>query len=226
MWWILALILGCGPKQAPPSPPPTRPETLSALEAGDFLTARLGLEHAVATEPLEPDPYLLLTRLHAGSTSPCWALLYGEAFLLLEPYTPRAAEVSALLVAVHRRLSRQVAAETTDPFEAAFHTALGEALNASGGKADLPGIVAWRLALPDALTEPDPIVDWHRALAEAGQLEAYTWWLLRAGDPEAFAAWAVDHEPDIQALRDHLNAEAFQPGRDGLVGRPAHPRPR
>lgn len=227
MAWFLMALLACGPKAAPapaaaPAEPPTPVETRAALERGDFATARVGLEQGIAVDPLNPEHYLQLTRLYAGSTQPVWALLYGEAFLLLEPYSPRAAEVSALVVSVHGRLVRQAPRAGQGPFEAALTSALTDALNASGGRSDLAGVVAWRQALPDHLGESDPLIDWHRRLAAAGHLEAYTWWLLRAGDPEAFAAWTVDHEPDLQALREFLNAEAFQPGRDGLIGRAAH----
>jgi hypothetical protein len=225
MCWTLLLLLSCGPKTtpAPAATPPTPSETRQALERGDFGKARIGLEYGITVDPLNPEPYLLLARLYAGSTQPSWALLYGEAFLLLEPYSPRSAEISALLVTVHQRMARQAPVQSRDPFEAAFGDALVRALNTSGGRADLAGIVAWRAALPEALQEPDPIVDWHRRLQAAGHLEAYGWWLLRAGDPEAFAAWALHHESELRSLRNFLNDQAFQPGRDGLIGRPAHP---
>jgi len=225
---MLLALLACGPKTTPasaaaPVAPPTPAETFAALERGDFATARLGLEHGIAVDPLNAELYLQLTRLYAGSTQPVWALLYGEVFLLLEPYSPRSAEVSALLVGVHGRLARQAPRGGQGPFESALTQALTQALNDSGGRADLAGIVAWRAALPAALAEPDPLVDWHRDLQDAGHLAAYSWWLLRAGDPEAFAAWAADHEGALQDLRGFLNEQAFQPGRDGLVGRAAHP---
>ena len=227
MAWLLLALLACGPKAtpAPAASPPTPAETRAALERGDFATARTGLEYGIAVDPLNPDPYLQLTRIYAASDRPVWALLYGEAFLLLEPYSARSAEVSALLVAVHGRLARQAPRASQDPYEAALTTGLSNALNASGGRADLPGIVAWRQALPDHLSASDPLIDWHRRLRDAGHLEAYSWWLLRAGDPESFAVWTADHESEVQALRDFLNAEAFQPGRDGLIGRAAQPRP-
>ena len=225
MMWLVLPLLACGPK-TPPTPaaaPPTPLETRQALDDGDFVTARRGLEHGISVDPLNAQLYLELTRLYAGSTQPVWALLYGEAFLLLEPNSPRSADVSALVYAVHGRLARQAPGTHSDPFEQALSQALTDALNRSGGQADLAGIVALRLALPDALSQPDTVIDWHRRLRTAGHLEAYTWWLLRAGDPQAFAAWLVDHEADVVALRAFLNTDALQPGRDGLVGRPAHP---
>ncbi len=218
--------MACGPRvdPVPAATPPTPAETLKALQNGDLTTARIGLEYGITVDPLNADLYLELTRIYAFSTQPLWALLYGEAFLLLEPYTPRAAEVSMLMVAVHQRLAREAPRTSQDPFEAALTEAAARALNTSGGRVDLAGIVAWRLALPQAHTLDDPILHWHRRLQEAGHLEAYTWWLLRAGDPSTFAAWVAEHQAELIALRDFLNTEAFQPGRDGLVGRPAHER--
>ncbi len=232
MGWLFLATLACAPKATPapaaepvpqaaaePERPPTPAETMAALERGDFALARVGLEHGITQDPLNPELYLQLTRLYAGSTRPLWALWYGEAFLLLEPYSPRSAEVSALLVTAHQRIAREAAPPAPHATDQILQDALILALNTSGGRADLAGIVAWRSALPAATDFGDPLLDWHRRLAAAGLLETYLWWLLRAGEPEAFAAWAVDHQADIQALRDFLNAEAFQPGRDGLIGR-------
>lgn len=51
-------------------------------------------------------------------------------------------------------------------------------------------------------TYPNIVLDWQQKVAQAGHFSAYSQWMIRKGNPEAFKAWLDSHKPEFDAFVD------------------------
>ena len=65
----------------------------------------------------------------------------------------------------------------------------------------------------DSLLGKTPIMRWLRALAAAGHLEAYDYWLFGPGMPDEAKAWFTSHNAEAEAMAKYIIEHPLFPSK-------------
>jgi hypothetical protein len=68
---------------------------------------------------------------------------------------------------------------------------------------------------------PNILLDYQKEMKEKGYLEAYTYWLLRMGDPDVFKKWYVINESKFKAFAEWFNKNPLMVDKTHLFIRTA-----
>ena len=170
--------------------------------------------------------------MFSHSNQRVWGLIYGEIFVNLEPNTQRTREISALLYDTYRRsITRNGDTLHVDvgqpvmkapakgdkiklPFTLIYTTDLTLATvgiyNTSADTVSIASLDEVRrkfvenwYTMKHNVEYPNVLFDRESAIAAAGHLQAYNYWLLSAGSPES-RTWADSHREKLTAFIEWL----------------------
>jgi tetratricopeptide (TPR) repeat protein len=196
-------------------------------------------EKGVAAEPGYTSNYYLLAKALCPSQEKAWGIMYGEIFINLEKETRRSEEISKLLYDTYREgIQIKSASEASvtfaknritlvrgdkeyPPFGLLYEKTMQLAVmflamenetevnTAFLSKARSKFIANWYESKYNDI-HPNPLFDLHQKMVEKGHFEAYTYWVLRKGNEEAFNKWAQDNSEKFKAFAGWFHQNPLQ----------------
>lgn len=188
------------------------------LAKEEYNDALAWYEKGVQAEPNFASNYYWASKLYCHSSEEVWGMIYGELFLLKEPGTKRTSEISKLLYDTYKSqitftsdtsYSVSFSANSTivisDPkdlknFKLPFGIGAYEPdlMISCLGQKEITlvslnvirsSFVSTWFAAKHNETYPVVLFDYQNELKKAGHLEAYNYWVLGSGNPDAFKVW-------------------------------------
>ena len=202
---------------------------IMSLKKKDYSTALNFFEKGIEMDPNYPTNYYRAAKLFLSSAEKIWGMLYGELYIIQDPFTERSKEMSKLL---YETYVRQIAiapmgqvkvffANRVIPDSLAMNDSLAkktqfaktvyEALLVQGLKKET---VVDPLSLSrvrksfienyyktDAWKQfPNALFDYQYKLLKAGKLDIYNYWLLQLYNPTEFARWQEVNQTEYRDM--------------------------
>jgi tetratricopeptide (TPR) repeat protein len=187
------------------------------LEAGvkQYNRALLFFEKGIEHDPQYPGNYYWAAKLYCHSTEPIWGILYAELFMNLERGTKLTSEMSKLLYDTYLncirfnpdsslQLSFTKFAVSSDSslhgakpsFAVSIYEPAIMLAAANEKRIDLEALVRIRKRFVETYYKgqspvkyPNVLFDFQLETLKAGQLDAYSHWLLMQGEGSTFLSW-------------------------------------
>jgi tetratricopeptide (TPR) repeat protein len=173
-------------------------------------------ENGIEVAPQFPSNYYWASKIFLSSSEEIWGMIYGEIFMNLERNSKRTVEISKLLYDTYQseiKISSDTAIEisfcqqnvmTIDdlgegeklklPFCMVYETTM--LLSLAFDSVNMENLNILRTRFVDRYFEeehqkdyPNVLFDFQQKIAQAGQMEAYNYWILMMGDENAFGEW-------------------------------------
>ena len=200
------------------------------LRHGDVEQGMRAFHEGMQAEPSWPSNYMNSAKVYASGKERALALMEGEMFRVLEPGTPRSADMAVMMVKMYReavQASKSKTGQTVTLVELTQSGAVSPEGKLSSGMIfqlgfGVPLMKAHQLGLSlktlhgarEAFVEnwlvPSvpgseglrkmPLFKLHRALMDAGHFEAYDYWLLGPAFPDEAETWIRGHEAQMVAF--------------------------
>ncbi len=193
----------------------------------DYKKAMYYWENGIKANPKYASNYYSLSKLLSYSDETVWSVLYGEAFMNLEPTTTRSEEMSSILYNTYKKsihlTSVPVSVHFTKdaivpfsvlkdskisfPFMYGLSMAQSIAIESSvrDQKIDLETLNFVRqIFITNWYTEkknklyPNTLFDFQKTLEKKGFIEAYNYWLFMHGNKTEFQNWLSTHEDEFK----------------------------
>lgn len=200
------------------------------LRNGDAAQALRSFHEGMRAEPSWPSNYLNSAKVNANAQERGLALMEGEMFRVLEPGTPRSADMAIMMARMYREAVHKAPNDKTGetakisltknyrpepdgrfPVPVAFEMGFAPLLLVAHQKGlNLKMLHRTREAFVKHWLVPTvpvsenlrnmPLFRLHRALVDAGHFEAYDYWLLGPAFPDEAEAWIRGHEAQMEAF--------------------------
>lgn len=180
-------------------------------------------EKGIAVAPNHSSNYYHVSKLYAASGETLWSMLYGEMFLNMESFTPRATEIKNLLLDQYKKFYQAPTAAATYNAKKTnvFTKAVADILALQQSQASY-GIT------PESLTiiRTRFILEWYerygdkypfrlfehqRQLLKEGMFEAYNFWLFGpAANLRTYQTWSEYHKAELDAYLAFARSKVFK----------------
>ncbi|WP_298520527.1 hypothetical protein [uncultured Kordia sp.] len=192
----------------------------------DYNEAAINYRKGIEADPMFPSNYYRLALLYLSSSDKLSGLIYAEIFMNLERTTQRTKEMSKLIYDTYKGAITLGEEESSIDFceivmdvKDLENGELTLPLCAIYGKHFILGmlgmkevnsetIAKMRASFIEHFFEEDykkysnVLFDYHKKLADAGMLEAYTYYILQIGDAHGYEEWSTSHEKELNAFFD------------------------
>src|ERR1051326_9047811 len=189
-------------------------------------------EKGIELDPNFPSNYYHAAKYYLSSQDLVWGLIYGEIFMNLETNTKRTSEISKLLYSAYHDhitfksdtsysvdltsnvidISMLTNGKMTLPwplivYSPVFTMALiGEhSINLASLHRIRKNFVSLYYQNENGKKYPNVLFEFQQKIIDAGHFEAYNYWLLQRGDPEAYEDWKKRHEDEWEKFKDWFN---------------------
>lgn len=197
----------------------------------DYRKAMSYWEKGIKVDPEYASNYYSLSKLLSYSDETVWAVLYGEAFMNLEPTTKRSEEMSRILYNTYKKsihlspapasvhftkdaivpLSVMKSSKISFPFMYGLSMAQSISKEPSNDtkEIDLASLNAVRQSFisgwytqKNNKLYPNTLFDFQKDLEKKGFIDSYNYWLFMHGNKEEFKQWVDHHEEEFDAFVD------------------------
>lgn len=195
-------------------------------------------EQGVQADPGFPSNYYRLAKLFCASSEKVWGMIYGELFMNLERNSDRTAEISALLyntydkaleyssdtsMSVHfcKNMTMSIDELTSPdkiklPYCMTYETIMSIAM-AFEKNVDINSLTRIRANFLDNyysmgrnIDYPNALFEYQKKIKDAGQLEAYSHWILMKGNEDGFVAWKDAHKEAYDSFVSWFTANQLE----------------
>ncbi len=196
-------------------------------------------ELGIKAEPSYPSNYFRAAIIYMSSDDAVWGMIYGEIFINLERNTKRTVIMSELLYKVYtsqikvdgkNKYSVNFASNVikvtkedleSDKVKIPYGTMVYE-MNMSVSlvgikKIDYNSLMTLRSNFLDNYYSmgfdkkfPNVLFEFQKKIKDAGHFEAYSRWLLSAGDAKGFAKWMKSNSAKLQAFANWYNSHPLE----------------
>ncbi len=208
-------------------------------------------ESGVLAAPMHSSNYYWLGKLFCNSSNELWGLIYGEQFINLERGGKRTEEISKLLFLTYKS-GITFPTDTSVKIDLASHTINLRMKDLKKDGLKLPyGITVFEPTLSLAVAGEkninlaslhrirgkfleiysrnenfrkyiNPLFDYQQQVKTAGHLEAYNYWALSQGDPEAFEEWRAGNKTAWEDFINWFKANPLKITEDHVFDRSKH----
>jgi tetratricopeptide (TPR) repeat protein len=177
-------------------------------------------EEGIKVEPQYPSNYFWAAVLYCASNYPCRGMVYGEIFMNLERHGERAASMSEMLyrtyidkikIASDSSLSLQFVPKNVTikmdrlghmqiPFGVDYERLLSASIQPPFHPLDIAALSKIRTNFVENYAKQDTsrfnnvLFNFQGKIHDLGFMEPYNYWLLQAGDGDAFNQWMESHK--------------------------------
>ena len=207
----------------------------------DYNTAAAYWEAGIRADPNYPSNYFHLTSLFSNTDEHIWTVLYGEMFLNLEAGSERTEMISSLVCNAYRKaiqlegdttriaFSRNVTMSISDftdlklPAPLMFGTTMEIATTVIAGGEELNCTTLHKLRssfltswyeMGHNVTYPNPAIERMKAVADAGHLEPYNYYIVGEGDRVGWEFWVDSHKEEFSAFVEWFVANPLKVEKD------------
>ncbi len=191
---------------------------LAETSKKEYNRALVYFEMGIQSDPAFASNYYWAAKLFCHSTESVWGMIYGELFINIERGSPRSAEISKLLFDTYKsQIKFRKDSMFTVHFSKEALLPVKDTAQSRAGKM-LFGVGVYEPTLAIATlnevsitlaslshirqnfvkeyykngldkTFPNALFEFQKQVLDAGQMEAYTYWLLMEGDRKEFTDW-------------------------------------
>ncbi|MES2848826.1 MAG: tetratricopeptide repeat protein [Bacteroidota bacterium] len=191
------------------------------LSAQQDYTAIKHWEKGIEVDPGFSKNYYNAAKHYYLTTDKIWAILYGETFINMEPFSNRTIEVKTILLDAYKKLFADVQvsvpAAGKNKFTDAFAATMNKQANVavSGINPEILTMIRSRFIL-DWYNEyadklPFKLFELHRQLLQEGMFDAYNQWLFGSiQNLAAYQNWTVNHAPENDEFVKFQRARVFR----------------
>lgn len=175
-------------------------------------------EKGIEKDPSYSRNYYNAARYYYLTTDKVWAILYGEIFVNMEPFSSKTPEVKDLLLESYKKLFIETTIEKDKEYNR-FETAYLQSMNrqsavaGAGINAETLTMIRTRFIL-DWFMEKRPgfkLFDYQRQLLQEGLFDAYNEWLFgSAQNLSSFQNWINSHPDEYAAFTAFQKSRVFR----------------
>jgi tetratricopeptide (TPR) repeat protein len=180
-------------------------------------------EKGIELAPNHSSNYYFVSKLYAERGETLWSMLYGEIFLNMESFTPRATEVKNMLLEQYKKffIAGNASASYNPKKVNDFTKAVAETLmlqQAQSAYGITPEsltairtrfILDWYAKYGDKL--PFRLFEHQRQLLQEGLFEAYNFWLFGpAANLRTYQTWQTYHKQELDAYLAFSRSKVFK----------------
>ena len=175
-------------------------------------------EKGIEVNPSFPSNYYWAARIYCGSDEEVWGMIYGEIFMNIERNTKRTAEISKLLFETYNN-EIKITSDSSYSVSFSKSASINVKSLSEPNKMKLPfGIGVYEPTIMFSMIDiksinlqslhklrsnfidnyfknghnknyPNILFNYQKEVKEAGQLEAYNYWILMKGSEDEFGKW-------------------------------------
>jgi len=197
------------------------------LKKKDFGNALYYFEKGIEMDPAYPSNYYRAAKLFLSSNEKVWGMIYGEIYIILDPFNERNKEISKLLYETYLKQVAIVPGGQSKAFFAnrampdslamsdsmAARTRFAKTIYEAGlekgfrneSKVDLLSLMRVRKAFienyfrgDDWKQYPNALFDYQYKLLKAGKMDIYNRWILLQYDRVQFMNWQKDNQTEFR----------------------------
>lgn len=178
-------------------------------------------EKGIEKDPAYPANYYNASKYYYLTTDKVWAILYGEIFVNMEPYSNKTAEVKDILLGGYKKLFNEATIDYSKEKNAFAKTFL-RIMGKQGGLVTM-GITTSSLMMirtrfildwqydPTAALYPYRLFQYHEQLLHAGFFESYNHWMFGPSENlQNFQNWTQKHPQEYAGFSLYQKESIFK----------------